>query len=163
MNARETRLYKGFTLIELLVVISIIGILALGILSAVYNARIESRDLARVSDIQQLRLAVKLYQEAKGTYPTSSGVIGIGGAIDIDLAPFLTKINRDPLSDGTGDGYAYVYNSNFTCIKSGQAVVYARQVEQHTKHNNFAVVCTGASGADLSTYQNAYIEIVNPR
>jgi prepilin-type N-terminal cleavage/methylation domain-containing protein len=149
----------GFTLIEVLVVISIIAILALGILSVLYNARIESRDLARVSDIQQLKLAVKLYKEANGRYPTSASVVGLGGTVDTDLAPFLPKINADPLSDGTGVGYVYLYNPNFRCTNAGQAVVYARLVENQQKFANFESVCTAAT--NKAAYRNAYIEVVS--
>ena len=84
---------KGFTLIELLVVVSVIIILIVGILDILYNARKESRDKARISDAQQLKLAVKLYSEAKGKYPDyPTGIqIGVGGAIDAELAPFISK------------------------------------------------------------------------
>ncbi|MCX6792619.1 MAG: prepilin-type N-terminal cleavage/methylation domain-containing protein [Candidatus Falkowbacteria bacterium] len=62
---------KGFTLIELLVVVGIIAILST--LSFVFfdTARMSSRDARRVSDIKQLQLALKMYYNDTGIYPTT--------------------------------------------------------------------------------------------
>ncbi len=162
---------SGFTLIEILVVVSIIVILTLGILTVLFEARKESRDLQRVSDLQQLKLAVKLFKEARGAYASSTNAtgigagnnpIGIGGPFDTAHSPFLSKINRDPLSTGLSTGFVYVYNNNFACTKAGQAVIIARQLENPTKYRNFEAVCTAATAANKSTYRNTYIEVVNP-
>ncbi len=59
---------KGFTLIELLIVIAIIGLLAtLGIISMT-SARAKARDSKRISDLTQIRSAMELYYNDKGTY-----------------------------------------------------------------------------------------------
>jgi prepilin-type N-terminal cleavage/methylation domain-containing protein len=130
---------RGFTLIELLVVISIIAILSLGILTALYNARKESRDLARMSDVQQLKLVIKLYKEAQGIYPVhAAGIeIGAGRAIDAQLRPFVAKINRDPLGVSP---YGYWYHSAFNCTQASQRVILVRKVE-NIKNANFDKVC----------------------
>lgn len=62
---------KGFTLIELLVVIAIIGILSSVVLASLNSARQKSRDARRVSDIKQLQLALELYFDSNGAYPTA--------------------------------------------------------------------------------------------
>ncbi len=60
---------KGFTLIEVLIVVAIIGILT-AILVANYNeARKNSRDKVRKSDLKSLQLAIELYKAQHGQYP----------------------------------------------------------------------------------------------
>lgn len=61
---------RGFTLIELLVVIAIIGILSSVVLASLNSARKKGRDARRISDIKQLQLALELYYDANGQYPT---------------------------------------------------------------------------------------------
>jgi prepilin-type N-terminal cleavage/methylation domain-containing protein len=62
---------RGFTLIELLVVIAIIGILSSVVLASLNTARKKGRDARRVADIKQLQLALELYYDANGAYPTA--------------------------------------------------------------------------------------------
>ncbi len=61
---------KGFTLVELLAVIAIIGILASVVLASLSTARRKARDARRVADIKQLQLAVELYADSSGIYPS---------------------------------------------------------------------------------------------
>lgn len=63
---------KGFTLIELLVVISIIGILAALILANFNAARERARDTQRKSDLNQMKIALRLYHNDNNTYPANS-------------------------------------------------------------------------------------------
>jgi prepilin-type N-terminal cleavage/methylation domain-containing protein len=67
---------KGFTLIELLVVIAIIGILSSVVLASLNSARSKSRDAKRMSDVKQIQLALELYYDQNGSYPTSPGCSG---------------------------------------------------------------------------------------
>lgn len=62
---------RGFTLIELLVVIFIIGLLASIVIVSVNAARLRARDSRRMSDIDALKKAVELYNDANGEYPPS--------------------------------------------------------------------------------------------
>jgi prepilin-type N-terminal cleavage/methylation domain-containing protein len=62
---------RGFTLIELLVVIAIIGILSSIVLASLNSARKKGRDARRLADIKQLQLALELYYDANGQYPTA--------------------------------------------------------------------------------------------
>ncbi|PIT91037.1 hypothetical protein COU17_02585 [Candidatus Kaiserbacteria bacterium CG10_big_fil_rev_8_21_14_0_10_49_17] len=92
MHKRGTR---GFTLIELLVVIAIIGILSSVVLASLNSAREKSRDARRVSDIKQLQLALELYFDSNGGYPTSLA----------SLAPdYIAVVPTDP---STSDPYSY--------------------------------------------------------
>jgi prepilin-type N-terminal cleavage/methylation domain-containing protein len=64
----KTKAKQGFTLIELLVVISIIGLLSTLAVVALNNARVRSRDAARMANIQQLQTALQLYYDANNTW-----------------------------------------------------------------------------------------------
>jgi prepilin-type N-terminal cleavage/methylation domain-containing protein len=73
------RTISGFTLVEILVVIGIIGVLASVVFASVGQARSNARDKARVSDIAQLQLALKLYALQNGSYQvTGTGSQGNG-------------------------------------------------------------------------------------
>jgi general secretion pathway protein G len=81
---------KGFTLIELLVVISIIGLISsIGVLS-LNQTRETAADTKRMADIRQVRLAVDLYLDYEGYYPTTT----------IDCDSILLE-NSSPSQNGT--------------------------------------------------------------
>lgn len=60
---------KGFTLIELLIVIAIIGILSSVVLSSLNAARLKARNVARISQLNQIRKSLELYYDDHGAYP----------------------------------------------------------------------------------------------
>ena len=66
---------KGFTLIELLIVITLLGILAVAVLSAINPIEQinRSRDTSSKSDAEQLINAIDRYYASKGYYPWTSG------------------------------------------------------------------------------------------
>jgi type II secretion system protein G len=113
----------GFTLIELLVVISIIGLLASVVLASLNTARAKARDARRISDMKQISLALELYYDANGSYP--SEVCGGQWAIhhpgyetcwvdlEVKLAPYISKLPTDPSATypHAAPYYAYHYNS----------------------------------------------------
>jgi prepilin-type N-terminal cleavage/methylation domain-containing protein len=69
---------KGFTLIELLVVIAIIGILASIVLASLSSAQAKARDAKRTAEMKQVALALELYYDSKGSYPSSAANNGVG-------------------------------------------------------------------------------------
>jgi prepilin-type N-terminal cleavage/methylation domain-containing protein len=119
------KIRNGFTLIELLVVIAIIGMLSSVVLVSLNPARAKSRDSKRISDLSQLQLAVELYYDKYGSYPSTGGswwgegnpcygshdYSGVNGWIP-NLAPeFIGELPGDPNPNLAG-GACYLYNSN---------------------------------------------------
>jgi prepilin-type N-terminal cleavage/methylation domain-containing protein len=94
---------KGFTLIEVLIVVAIIGILT-AILVANYNdARKNSRDKIRKSDLKTIQLSLELYKAQVGSYPSAL----------TSLAPtYVATVPTDPASKSS-----YLYTSNGTSYK----------------------------------------------
>lgn len=108
---------SGFTLIEVVVVTSIIAILAGAALMSFNDARTQARDDIRMSQLEQLRLALELYKSEYGQYPAAgctAGTSWVGpGTFDPDpdfswgascdeyivgLVPdFLPRLPLDPL------------------------------------------------------------------
>jgi len=90
---------RGFTLIELLVVIAIIGILSSVVLASLNSARQKGRDGRRVADIKQLQLALELYYDANGAYPSALSEANL-------VTPgYISVVPSDP--DGTSGVYFY--------------------------------------------------------
>lgn len=61
---------RGFTLIELLVVVAIIGLLSSVVLTSLNVARAKARDARRQSDLHSIQVALELYFNTYGYYPT---------------------------------------------------------------------------------------------
>ncbi len=129
---------KAFTLIELLVVISIIGLLSTVVLASLNTARGKARDARRLSDMKQVQLALELYRDKNGAYPSAdfayprenscgssaSGALSVmatkwGSSLTaLVTAGFLPSLPNDPKpSTWVGDAisenpdYCYGYSS----------------------------------------------------
>jgi len=89
---------RGFTLIELLVVIAIIGILSSVVLASLNTARQKSRDAKRISDVKQLQLALELYFDTNGGYPST---IGTSTSSPLITGNFMSVIPVDPTTDAS--------------------------------------------------------------
>ena len=109
---------KGFTLIELLVVISIIGLLSSVVLSSLNLARKKARDAVRVSALYQISLALRLYADTNGDYPSYAANSWSSSICNPtcwpQLQPYLTSylpvMPKDPLNvSSTLEGHHYLY------------------------------------------------------
>lgn len=117
MNAK-----RGFTLIELLVVISIIGLLSSIVLVALNSARTKAYDAQRISNLNNIRMALEVYYAANGSYPislpagnlltTCAGTIGLQVASPSLVIPglsptYIGAVPTDPQVNGNKCCYYY--------------------------------------------------------
>lgn len=100
----ENKNIRGFTLIELLVVIAIIGILSSVVLASLNSARLKARDVKRIQDVRQLKIALELYYTENGFYP-SVGTDGGGYNVSTLSTPLLPYISNIALDPGYGRSY----------------------------------------------------------
>ncbi len=148
MKMNNTHQRSGFSLVELMVVVGIILVMISVALYAIDQARRNSREKERVSDLANIQFALVLYNEKNRDYPAyASGVeIGVGGAIDAVIEQFNGNAYADPRAQGVNGTYGYWYDSDFTCSQEGQVVLFAKTMEQ-SKNANYNEICTD-SGRD---------------
>lgn len=144
---------KGFTLVEILVALSILAILAAIVMMNMSEAKKKARDTQRVSDMQQLAIAFRLYKDFNSANPSAASgeVLGDGaGAVDTAIATYLTNTIKDPINSGSSQ---YYYDSSYNCNGSLKAVIYAKTMER-TNAGNWALVCgtTYSDGTSANTY-----------
>lgn len=125
---------RGFTLIELLVVMAIIALLASIILASLNSTRSKGRDARRISDIKQLQLALSLYYDQNGYFPTANNCgsqqgdngTQITSALE-PLTPFIKPVPLDPTNAGPNK-YCYAStdgtNSNLCSGPTSQCQGY---------------------------------------
>lgn len=118
MNKKDK---KGFTLIELLVVISLIGILSTLLVANLSAGRERGRDAERKSDAKNIQIALRLYYNDRGRFPSNSSsyeIIGCtsytspstcewGSQWGVDNTIYMPKLPKDPLP---GQDYRYEYD-----------------------------------------------------
>lgn len=127
------QLKKGFTLIELMVVITIIALLSAALFVNFNDARMLSRDKARMTSLKEVQLSLELYKAQYGNYPASGCSVGTSNfagpgtasasglstcAIYIaGLVPdFITTLPTDPKFENDANRGFY-YRSNGTSYK----------------------------------------------
>lgn len=91
----------GFTVVEIIVVIGIIGILTVIVFPSISNIRAKNRDTERVADMAAIQLALSLYYNQNGSYPTET-------QFETALVPKFTPADSlvPPNED---EDYQYVY------------------------------------------------------
>ncbi len=145
---------RGFTLVEILVAVGIIAVLAAIAMPQIQEVRKKSRDTARINDIGNIQLALRLYKDANSVvYPSgasySSGVtVGEGGPLDTLILPYLPSVPKDPRGPGNAT-YKYVYNSNYSCPLGGGTVKVLYATFERTGTGNWKTVCDSSGSADI--------------
>jgi prepilin-type N-terminal cleavage/methylation domain-containing protein len=124
----------GFTMIELIVVIAVIGVLASVAAVGFGEVRQQARDDIRISQLEQMRLAIELYKTENGRYPEQGcGTVGSSwaGLGDhptwganctnwiIGLVPeYIPELPKDPNRENElGMGFIYRTNTSGTLYK----------------------------------------------
>lgn len=151
-HMKRTQIAGGFTLVEVLVVLAIVGMLLAVIYVNFGEARANARDKQRTAEIEQIALALEVYKQAYGAYPTNTGVVGEGNDIDDALDPFMGTVPHDPLGPGDDD-YSYIYDDEFDCDGTDSVIIYAEEMEQDGSKN-------GASICDDSDIDDAYGKVL---
>lgn len=115
-------------MIEVLVVITIIGILAIMILTNFGPSREKARDIQRKTDLNQIKTSLALYYSIWGRYPDGSGdsIVGCGTAAlptscvwgssvwSRDSVVYMKLLPSDPLAPDRGYFYTSSDNNSFT-------------------------------------------------
>ena len=95
---------KGFTLVELMVVLSIIGTLSTSVTSSLQEVRKSGRDTVRISDIQQLSLAMEIDRDI-----TTDNYITLANTTPQAIGTDLPEV---PENNNSSDGiYGWVDNT----------------------------------------------------
>lgn len=89
-------------------VIAIIGLLSSVVLASLNTARVKARDARRVSDGRQLELAIQLYRDANGAYPSWSYMDTANATFISAMAPYISA-PTDPQHGASGAFYFYAY------------------------------------------------------
>lgn len=84
---------QGFTLVELMIVIVIIGVLTTLIIVSLDNTKMTARNARRLADIKQIQLALKMYYNDTGMFPTS---IVPGSSISRGGANYMLRVPANP-------------------------------------------------------------------
>jgi prepilin-type N-terminal cleavage/methylation domain-containing protein len=141
---------RGFSLIELLVVIAIIAVLSTVVLASLNTARQKGRDAKRISEIKTLQLALDLYYDANGVYPST---IGTTGSSVLVSGGFIAALPVDPLNGNVFNYRPYAASGNTTtCV--GYHMGVSLEISNHSSLRGDAdttslpagtVICNGGS------------------
>lgn len=150
---RKTNVKRGFTLVEMIVVIAIITLLATVVIFNVQEGKKKARDAQRLSDLQQIQLALRVYKDVHGNYPLYNEGVKIGDSLGFDdnVAEYLSSTIKDPLNTGT---FGYYYDSSYNCTDATHAVIVALTMERD-KNKNWETACNGADPIIDSVIPNA--------
>ena len=150
---------RGFTLVEMIVVIAIIALLATVVIFNVQEGKKKARDAQRLSDLQQIQLALRMHRDVHGNYPSYDAGDKIGDSVgfDVDVAEYLSSTIKDPLNTGT---FEYYYDSAYTCGGISHVVLVALTMEREG-NKNWTTACNGTELiAGATPNANSYVLIL---
>lgn len=140
---------RGFTLIELLVVIAIIGLLSSVVLASLNSARQKGRDARRIADVKQVQLALELYYDANGLYPSTLSVANL-------VTPgYIAAIPTDPSNQAAYEYRALGTGTSCTTYHLGGSLETAHSVLNGDSDAAVATTCTGSATPDFSGVDTA--------
>lgn len=158
---------KAFSLIELLIVITIIGILAVAFLPSITSGPSRARDTQRIADMSDIALALELYYQDTGSFPSQTGSLNptVATTAADELASYFDNntVPTDPQGGTTniaGTAGFYYYKP---CQTNQGYVIVANPENAKTTDNYFAhtvenTLCTAALlTAPTTTEPNYYI------
>lgn len=157
---------KGFTLVELLVVIAIIGLLASVTLASLESVRAKARDARRLADLRQMVVALNLFYDDNGRYPTegapdnANGSIAPGnsGGINTILANYMGETPMDPIH---GTGYYYYYDGAQLCGGEPDLVPVIAIRRLEVLPSNRTELCNGSWGGEGGIGAEGLVRIWN--
>jgi len=147
---------RGFTLVELMIAIAIIFVMLSILIASFFEARQNSRDRQRVSDLTQIQFSLSMYSEDFGRYPIldspqeiSQGYIRVAGS----LGGYWDTDIEDPLQGSAGT-YEYRVYPELVC--GGETYYAAVAINMEVgKNSNGRDVCSGNAGMN-----NAYVVLM---
>lgn len=163
----HAKLSSGFTLIEVLITLTLIGVMATGIIVAL-NPLVQlqkAQDAKRKSDLSQIQKALETYYQDNGRYPLSSSDHKIKGLDNNAVAwgsswlPYMSVLPKDPSSSKSYVYFSsssdrqtyYIYasldrggNDPQACFASGNSCVSSAT-------NNVATACGGNCNYGVSS------------
>lgn len=103
---------KGFTLLEIIVVLGLFAILIGLVIANLETSKSKTRDNKRISDLQEIQLALELYFEQNLIYPNS--------LTDLTLAAeFINKLPTPPANPNFPSVTSYMYAANGSSVCAG--------------------------------------------
>lgn len=135
-------LRAGFSLIELLIVITIIGILAVAFLPSITEGPSRARDTQRIADMSDIALALELYYQDTGSFPSQAGVLNptdtatsadeLASYFDNNTVPTDPQGSRPSFNAPSTPGYYY-----YTSCNSYQGYVIVANPENNKTTENY--------------------------
>lgn len=145
---KTSHLTRAFSLIELIVVIAIISLLTGIIITNLSTSKGKSRDVARVSDISQIQLALELYFDRCHKYPQLPGGATVGTASQllsltctdqqgqtVTFSDYISKIPTPPGGTTQAD-YDIAFNHNSMANPPTDYVLHAALEASNSTQQN---------------------------